>query len=136
MSDTMSQIEPLVETLRTGPPRAASFAGQELIRFGQAAEARLIYLLREVNDPHRILNVLSVLGGIKISDPVSVGAVVQLLSRKQAFVRGAAAHCLLVSSPKLRRHLAQIRAALEAEKDGTVREVLQKLLDRYPETRG
>jgi hypothetical protein len=74
-----------------------------------------------------------VLREIRISEPTSVDAVVLLLSRKQPFVRRAAAYCLLVSSPKLRRHLAQIRAALAAEKDGAVREVLQKLLDRYPE---
>jgi hypothetical protein len=136
MSDTTSQIESLVQTLRTGHPRTAWLAGLELIRFGRAAEARLIYLLREVSDTHRILGVLSVLRGIKISDPVSVDAVVRLLWRKQALVRRSAASCLLVSSPKLRRHLAQIRAALDAEKDETVREYLRKLLDRYPKTRG
>jgi hypothetical protein len=133
MSDTTSQIESLVQILRTGPPRAAYLAGQELIGLGGAAEARLIYLLREVNDTERVLDVLEVLKGIKISDPNSVEAVVPLLSRKQTLVRRAAAYCLLVSSPKLRRHLAQIRAALDGEKDATVREVLKLLLDRYPE---
>ena len=133
MYETASQIESLVQTLRTGPPRAAYLARQELIRFGRAAEARLIFLLREVSDTGLVLDVLSVLRGIKISDPVSVDAVALLLSRKQSRVRWAAAHCLLVSSPKLRRHLAQIRAALAAEEDEAVREILQKLLDRYPE---
>ena len=132
MSDTTSQIESLVQTLRTGPPRVAYLAGQELIGLGRAAEARLIYLLREVSDTDRVLDVLRVLEGIKISDPISVEAVVPLLSRKQTLVRRAAANCLLVSSPKLRRVLARIRAAHAAEKDEGVLATLQKLLDRYP----
>jgi hypothetical protein len=132
MSDTTSQIESLVQTLRTGTPRAAYLARQELIGFGRAAEARLIYLLREVGDTNRVLDVLSVLQVIKLSDPVSVEAVVLLLSRKQTPVRRAAAYCLLMSSPKLRQHLTRIRSALAAEVDENVREVLRKLLDRYP----
>ena len=132
MSDTTSQIESLVQTLRAGSPGEAYRAGQELIGFGRSAETRLIFLLREVGDTDRVLDVLTVLQEIRISEPASVDAVVLLLSRKQPFVRRAAAYCLLVSSPKLRRHLAQIRAALAAEKDGDVRAVLQKLLDRYP----
>jgi hypothetical protein len=134
MSDPTSQIASLVQIMKTGPPHAVSLARQELISLGPAAEARLVYLLREVSDTDRVLDVLSVLEGIKISDPISVESVVPLLSRKQTLVRRAAAYCLLVSSPKLRRHLAQIRAALAGEKDGTIREVLQKLLDRYGNT--
>jgi len=132
MSDTTSQIESLAQTLRAGSPGEAYRAGQELIGLGRAAETRLIFLLREVGDTDRVLDVLTVLQEIRISEPASVDAVVLLLSRKQPFVRRAAAYCLLVSSPKFRRHLAQIRAALAAEKDGDVRAVLQKLLDRYP----
>jgi len=122
----------LIESLRTGPPRAGYLARRELIGFGRAAEAPLIHLLREVNDAHRILDILAVLQDIKMSDAASVDSVVGLLSHKETFVRGAAAHCLLVSSPKLRRVLARIRAAHAVEKHEGVLATLQKLLDRYP----
>ena len=133
MSKAEPQLESLIESLRTGPPRAAYLARRELIKFGRAAETPLIRLLREVNDAHRILDVLAVLQEVKMSDRASVESVVGLLSHKETFVRGAAAHCLLVSSPKLRRALARIRAAHAAEKDEGVLATLQKLLDRYPE---
>lgn len=132
MSEQASQIEALIHTLKTGSPRAAYLARQELIRVGQTAEIPLIDLLREVNDTHQILDILGVLQKIRISSPTAVDTVVSLLSRKQPLVRRAAAYCLLFSSPKLRQQLPQIRVAFTAEKDDTIREVLQKLLERYP----
>jgi hypothetical protein len=132
MGNTAPQLESLIQSLRAGPPRAAYLARRELISFGRAAEAPLIRLLREVNDAHRILGVLTVLQEVKVSEPASVDSVVRLLSHKERFVRGAAAYCLLASSPKLRRFLALIRAAHAAEQEGGIRATLQKLLDRYP----
>jgi hypothetical protein len=132
MDKQASQIEALIHTLKVGPPRTAYLARQELIRTGRAAEDPLIDLLREVNDTHQILDILGVLQKIKIASPIAVDTIVSLLSRKQHLIRRAAAYCLLFSSPKLRQQLPQIRVAFTAEKDDTIREVLQKLLERYP----
>lgn len=132
MGNRKPELESLIHSLRAGTPRAAYLARRELVGFGRAAEAPLIRLLGEVNDAHRILEVLGALQKVKMSDPGSVDAVVRLLSRKETFVRGAAAACLLAASPKLRRVLALIRAAHAAERDRRVRATLQQLLDRYP----
>ena len=129
---TMHRLESLIESLRIGPPRDAYRARQELIGFGRAAESPLVHLLTELKDAHRILEVLAVLQDVKISASPSVDAVVRLLSHKNMLVRRAAAHCLLASSPKLRRVLPQIRAAHGVEKEADVLATLQKLLDRYP----
>lgn len=133
MSDPASQIEALIQTLRTGSPRAAYQAGRDLARFGRAAEIPLLHFLKEVRDANRIHDALNILEAVKISDPTAVDTVVRLLSHGQFPVRRSAAHCLLASSPKLRRFVGEIRAAMKTEKDESVREILQKLLDRYPE---
>jgi hypothetical protein len=132
MSNTAPQLESLIQSLKAGTPRAAYLARRELSGLGRAAEAPLIHLLREVKDSHRICDILSVLQEVRLSDAGAVDAVVGLLSHKATFVRAAAARCLLVSSPKLRRVLARIRAAHAAEKHEGVLATLQKLLDRYP----
>ena len=132
MSNTGPHLESLIHSLKTGTPRAAYVARQELIGLGPVAEAPLRHLLTEVKDPHRILDVLAILQEVKLSNPASVDSVVKLLSHKETLVRRAAAHCLLVSSPKLRRVLARIRVAHDAERDEGVLATLGKLLDRYP----
>ncbi|MEZ0374585.1 MAG: hypothetical protein ACAI44_36190 [Candidatus Sericytochromatia bacterium] len=132
MNNHSSQIEALIHILQTGTPNAAYQAGKELMGFGHAAEEPLSRLLGESKDALKVRHILNILEEVKVSKPGSVETVVRLLRHDQNFVRGSAAQCLLRSSPKLRPFIGQIQAALKQEKDTNVRQILQKLLDRYP----
>lgn len=99
---------------------------------GRAAEAPLISLLQELKAAHQLHDILGLLEAIRITEPVSVARVVRFLDHEQSIVRGAAASCLLHSSPKLRPYLGQIQSALKHEQNQQVQALLHKLLERYP----
>jgi hypothetical protein len=126
----MNELPSLLKTLRAGTPGERWQAARDLPEFGEDAEAPIVGLMLNAADPREAGFYLNVLSGFRLSFSASVDAIVQRLA--QANTRYAAAYCLLLTSPKLRRHLPLIRAIYERESDERRRQILKKLLDRYP----
>jgi len=128
----MDTVEALLDAYRKGTPRQRWAALEGLPSLGRDAEVPLVNLLLQTHDNYEARSILHALSKLDLTFDVSVDAVVQRLSA--AATRYSAADCLLHCSPKLKRHIPVLRTFLHSESDESTRAVLQKLLDRYPQT--
>jgi hypothetical protein len=135
MSHQHDDLKSLLEKLKSGAPSERGFAALSLAKIGPDAELPVARLMISAEEPQEIGVYLEALSQFeRLSYASTVDAIVQRLSNSN--VRGAAAECLLKTSPKLRRHIPLIRAIHERETHEWTRGVLQKLLDRYPAQAG
>ncbi len=122
-----------IQLLQNGTPRQQYHAREQLKRCGPEVEPALVDILRVTTDEDVARGILVVLAHAKMTQPQTVAVVLQAMGRS-ARLRAAGANALLQASPKLRRHLPTLRRFLSAEIRPTVRDSLQKLIDRYPST--
>ncbi len=130
MGDHGPDFQKTIADTRSGDQYKRQDAVYQLVQFGREAEVPLVSLLAETPDRQEHFSIFLALREIRVTYASSVDTLVGLLNL--ASHRRVAAKLLLHSSPNIRRHLPVIRAILERETDDSTRNVLQKLLDRYP----
>lgn len=130
MTDHRPDFQTLITTARSGVLHARSDAVEQLVQYGRRAEAPLVALLADPSGSEDKFAIVQALEKVGVKHTASVDILVGLLNLESH--RWRVADLLLHTSPNIRRHLPDIQSVLQHETEPRVKEILQKLLDRYP----